>query len=129
MLNQNGNGTASPPRVERGKSVAHRQDTKQQRAAKAAFVADGLVPYQPTQVELARSYQVSVTLINRARRLPPDQRKRVAQGRARLPHPNHTLVLPKLNGNGTEIPDSELVSIAQRVGADRMLAAAVAAGH
>jgi hypothetical protein len=45
------------------------------------------------------------------------------------------LVVPKTNGmtltpmSAPEIDDAELFNIAQRVGPDRMLAAAVAAGH
>jgi hypothetical protein len=89
------NGGARPPKVELGASVVHRKDTKQQKAAKAADVYDGLAVFQPTQGELAYLYGVSVALINRARQLPPEQRKLVATGRTRLSSPARVQTLPK----------------------------------
>jgi hypothetical protein len=127
MFSLSANGTASPPHVERGKSLAHRtKDTKQQRAAKAANVADGLAVYQPTQAELAWIYEVSVTLINRARQLPPDQRKRVAQGRASLPRPAHRLALLKPKTNGTSADEQTLFNMIAAVGVEKALTIAAA---
>ena len=127
MLNQNGNGAARPSKVERGISVAHRtKDTKQQRAAKAANVYDGMAVYQPTQAELAWIYEVSVTLINRARQLPPDQRKRVAQGRANLPRPGHRPALLKPKTNGASAEDQALFNIIATVGVEKALTIAAA---
>jgi hypothetical protein len=125
MLNQNSNGVARPSKVERGISLAHRKDTKQQRAAKAADIYDGLGVYQPTQAELAWIYEVSVTLINRARQLLPEQRKRVAQGRASLPRPGqrHAL-LPKTNG--TSADEQALFNIIATVGVEKALRIAAA---
>jgi hypothetical protein len=123
MLNQNGNGAARPSKVERGISLAHRtRDTKQQRAAKAADIYDGRTIYQPTQAELAWIYEVSVTLINRARQLLPDQRKRVAQGHASLPRP----ALLKLKTNGASAEDQALFNIIATVGVEKALTIAAA---
>jgi hypothetical protein len=121
MYNKSGNGGASPPRVERGKSLAHRtRDTKQQRAVRAADIYDGLTVYQPTQAELASIYEVSVALINRARQLAPEQRKRVAQGRARLPRPGHRLALLKPRTNGAS-DEQTLFDMIATVGVEKAL--------
>ena len=126
MSNLSANGTASPPTVERGKSLAHRtKDTKQQRAAKAANVYDGMAVYQPTQAELASIYEVSVALINRARQLAPEQRKRVAQGRARLPRPGHRLALLKPRTNGAS-DEQTLFDMIATVGVEKALRIAAA---
>jgi hypothetical protein len=126
MSNLSVNGTASRPRVERGKSLAHRtKDTKQQRAAKAADIYDGLAVYQPTQTELASIYEVGVALINRARQLLPEQRKRVAQGRASLPRPTRQLALFKPKTNGTSA-DDQLFNMIATVGVEKALTIAAA---
>ena len=126
MLNQNGNGAARPSKVERGISLAHRKDTKQQRAAKAADVYDGRANYQPTQAELAWIYEVSVTLINRARQILPDQRERVAQGRASLPRLGYRPALLKRKTNGTSADDQALFNIIATVGVEKALTIAAA---
>jgi hypothetical protein len=126
MVTLSANGTSSPPRVERGKSLAHRtRDTKQQRAAKAADIYDGLTVYQPTQAELAWIYEVSVTLINRARQLLPEHRKRVAQGRAILPRPGHPPALSKLKANGAS-DEQALFNMIATVGVEKALTIAAA---
>jgi hypothetical protein len=125
MPSLNGNELARP-RVERGISLAHRtKDTKQQRAAKAADLYDGLAVYQPTQAELAWIYDVSVALINRARQLLPEQRKRVAQGRASLPRPAHQRARFKPKTNGA-LADEQLFNMIATVGVEKALTIAAA---
>ena len=118
---------AARPKIERGVSVAHRQDTKQQKAARAANVSDGLARYQPTDVELARLYGVSVTLINRAKQLLPEAREAVAEGRAHLPQPVRVLTLAKpAAGNGQTIADAVVFDVVRKAGIERVLTIAAA---
>jgi hypothetical protein len=125
MFNSPTNGTASPPRVERGKSLAHRTlATKAQRAVKAANVYDGLTVFQPTQVELARIYGVSVSLIMRARQLSLEQRKRVALGLASLPRPAQYLA--PLKTSGASVDERSLYDLIANVGVEKVLTIAAA---
>jgi len=101
----NGNGAARP-RVERGRSVAHRKDSKAQRAAKAAAVYRGDVVYRPTRRELSFSYGVSAGMIDRARALSVEQRQAVAGGPAKLP--------PLNNGQG-QLATERVLAIASAV--------------
>jgi hypothetical protein len=121
------NGGARPPKVERGASVVHRKDTKQQKAAKAADVYDGLAVFQPTQGELAYLYGVSVALINRARQLPPERRKLVAAGRTRLSSPARVQTLPKpATSNGKSIDDAAVFDLVRNIGIEKVLTIAAA---
>jgi hypothetical protein len=123
-MDTNGNGTKRS-RVERGVSLAHRRDSKSQRAAKAAEVYDGGT-YQPTLRELSILYGVSMSTIHRARQLSPEMRHAVAVGRAKLPLPTRqlTLALPESTGNGKM--DDVLFKIVRRVGIEKMLSVAAA---
>jgi hypothetical protein len=124
----NGNGTARP--VERGRSVAHRKDSKQQRAAKAAAVYAGQVTYWPTRRELSLLYRVSGGMIDRARALSIEKRQAVAEGRAKFPRLNNgqsqlAPSKPPSAGNG-KLNDTALFTIVRNAGIEPVLAIASA---
>jgi hypothetical protein len=117
----NGNGNARSP-GERGVSVAHRKDSKHQRAAKAGIVYDRHLPYLPTLRELALAYGVSVTLINRARKLPTDELLAVAAGHIGLPpvEPAQRAMLPTTPAP-TLSDDATLYDVVRIAGVERIL--------
>jgi hypothetical protein len=138
--NGNGNGSngsraapAIPSNVLFGRSIAHRRLTARQRACLAADWADGNLTLLPSLQQAARLLRVSGAYAQRARKLSPPARAAIAGGRdsgsgsfttLTLAAPKKRLALP-FNGNRS-ISDGELESLAREVGADRLLAAAIA---
>jgi hypothetical protein len=49
-----------------------------------ADVGDGVVAYQPTQTELAKALNISLPMVQRAKRLSPQARQQVMSGIATL---------------------------------------------
>src|SRR5260370_36111093 len=84
LFNANDNGAARPS-VLRGASVAQRKKlTKSQLAVLAADVLDGVRLYQPTRTDTPKLFRVSVTTVDRARRLSPAARAAIMKGAATL---------------------------------------------
>jgi hypothetical protein len=96
----NDNGAARSS-VLRGASVAQRKKlTKSQLAVLGADVLDGVQPYQPTRVDTAKLFRVSVVTLDRARRLSPAARATIMKGAATLSSYEPSLSPSKANGNG-----------------------------
>jgi hypothetical protein len=77
--------TAVAPRAVAAHVLLHLRASKAARACLAADVADGLaVPQNPTLGVVARAYGISVGYVSRARRLTPEQRQAVRQGKRPL---------------------------------------------
>jgi hypothetical protein len=81
--------TTAPPRVVDTHSLLHLRTPKSTRACDAADAVDGLAALQnPTMRLAATAYGVSLGSVARARRLTPEQRQAVRQGK-------RPLVLPR----------------------------------
>jgi hypothetical protein len=120
---KNGNGKAvtllpPTPKVMDGRSLAHRQYTKRQRACLAANLYDGLMRLNPTQRQAADLYGVSLAYVRLALALHPDVRV-PANVRPR-PRVSAKVVNPT-------ITDIELVKAIRAIGVNRVLDAAVVA--
>jgi hypothetical protein len=136
MVTTNGNGGATAtPRVIRGASVAHQDLDKRQRACLTAEVLEGAANYQPTRKELAQLLGVSGNYIDAARKLSPERRRAIIEGRddtsfAALlnpPEPQFALPMPasSIATNGEAIDDNTLFNIVATAGVDRVLTTAV----
>jgi hypothetical protein len=70
-----------------GRSLAHRSKlTASQRAVIVANIDDSVIPYQPTQAELAKALKVSLPMVHRAKRLSPLARQHVMSGKVTVGH-------------------------------------------
>ena len=113
----NGNGAARPLVVVRAVSLAHTTTlSNSQRATIAANVLDGFAHYEPTQVELSKALDVSVPMIESARRLSPSSRQMVIDGKVKLGH----YAKPPRDAIAT------LRAIIKRIGVDRTVDIAAA---
>jgi hypothetical protein len=139
LSSTNGNGATA--RSVQGRSLVHQRLDKRQLAAIAADILAGSAVFQPSARMLSTLLGVSVVYIGIAAQLSPEKRKAIIAGRnstsfhALLNPPEPQLALPapkaiddSTNGHvSASIADAELITIARTVGAERMLAAAVAA--
>jgi hypothetical protein len=122
LHSQNGNGGAvilpPTPRAIDGRSLAHRQLSKRQRACLAANIYDGQTRLNLTQRQAADLLGVSLSYVRFALALPPD---------VRVPanvRPPRRVSMKVVN---TTISNNDLVKVIRAVGVDRVLEAAVAA--
>jgi hypothetical protein len=131
LHSHNGNGGAvilpPPTRTIYGRSLAHRQLDKRERAILAADVIDGLARIVPTQAQVAAMFGVSVPYVQIARDLSPGKRAAILHGRdptsfAKLARPSRQLTLPVV----TEIPNSVLENLIRSAGIERVLDVAAA---
>jgi hypothetical protein len=138
LHSRNGNGGAvflpPTPQVLTGQSLVHRRLDKRQRAVLAADVSDGLVRFVPSQKQLADILGVSIPYIELARRLSPDKRAAIVQGRdstsfAELLRPQRQLRLKLPTPNCASITNLQLEHVIRAVGVERVLEAAVAVEH
>jgi hypothetical protein len=79
------NGNGSPKvsvarRVINGRGIALLRGNKRARAVLAAQIADGAAILQPSVAQLSRLFGVSVTYIDRARKLTPETREDILSG-------------------------------------------------
>jgi hypothetical protein len=89
--------TAAVPRIVDAHSPLHQRATKSAKACDAADVVDGLAVLQnPTLRLAAAAYGVSLGSVARARRLTPEQRQAVRQGKRPLVLPRKSPALPAL---------------------------------
>ena len=127
---KNGNGTILPPtpnKVITGVSLVHRKLSKTQVAVLAANVEDGLTRYVQTNAEVAASFGVSQTYIDKARRLTPEQREAILRGwdtrsLAEL-MPRRPALVPA--PNCASLTNLQLEHVIRIVGIERVLEAAV----
>ena len=133
MNSSNGNGAARP--VVRGVSLVHRSKlTKSQRAVIVANVDDGIIDYRLTQTELAKNLNVSLPMVQQAKRLSPLARQRVMSGSVTLGYyARHARALPRpAPVIATSMNDDEtLLAIIHRCGVNHVvdIAAAVEAAQ
>jgi hypothetical protein len=121
---RNGNGHATQ-KVERGAGLALRKLSKSQRAVRAANVYDGIAIFQPTRRQLAAAFGVSEIYIDRARRLPPEKRHAIAEGRYGLSRLNPT-ARPKPGNGAAIVDDVTLTAMVRAVGIEKTLSIASA---
>jgi hypothetical protein len=125
-----GNGTILSPttnKVITGVSLVHRKLSKTQVAVLAANVEDGLTRYVQTNAEVAASFGVSQTYIDKARRLTPEQREAILRGwdtrsLAEL-MPRRPALVPA--PNCASLTNLQLEHVIRIVGIERVLEAAV----
>jgi hypothetical protein len=106
--------------------VAHRTKlTKSQRAVHAANIGDGVAVFQPTQIELAKAFGVSVPMVQAAKRLSPSARQAVLDGKATLASfankPSALKSLKMLANNLVANDDETLRAIIKRRGVDHVI--------
>jgi hypothetical protein len=127
---QNGNGGAiilpPTPKVISGRSLAHRQWDKRQRACLAADVIEGLTTITPTQIQVAALLGVSPAYVQIAHKLDPGKRAAIQRGWdstsfATLTSRRKILALP-----APDIDQTDLENLIRVVGVDRALEAAAA---
>jgi len=126
---KNGNGGAvilpPTPKVIRGRSLAHKQLDKRQRACIAADAIEGLTTVDPTKAQVAAMLGVSLAYVAVARKLPPGKRAAILRGWD--PTPFAGLMKGETGKAVTRvkvITDSDLANLARAVGPERMLEAA-----
>jgi hypothetical protein len=89
--------TAAPPRVVDAHGLLHVRASKAAKACDAADVVDGLAVVQVSTLRLAAAaYGVSIGSVARARRLSPEQRQAVRQGKRPLILPRAPSAPPML---------------------------------
>jgi hypothetical protein len=134
LHSQNGNGgdTLLPPltKMIHGRSLAHRQLDKRQRAVLAANVIDGLTWIVPTQAQIAAMFGISVPYIQIARDLSPGKRAAILSGHdstsfAELMQPRQ-LQLKPLAPMCASVTNLQLEQVIRAVGVDRVLNVAAA---
>jgi hypothetical protein len=135
LRSRNGNGGAylipPTPKVLTGQSLVHRQLDKRQRAILAANIADGLMRFVPSKKQLAGLCNVSIPYIEIARRLSPDRRAAILNGRdstsfAELLRPPRQLRLKLPAPMCASVTNLQLEHVIRTVGVERVLEAAVA---
>jgi hypothetical protein len=104
-----------------GRSLAHRQLSKRQRACVAANIFDGWLRLNPTQRQVADMCGVSLSYVRYALALSPD-----ARVPANVRPPRHVSA-KTVNGTVSTVTDDDLVKAIRIIGVNRVLDAAIAA--
>ena len=127
----NGNGGVvilpPPTKAIGGRGLARRKLDQRQKACAIVGVLDGVIPFAPSQKQLADLFHVSVVYVELARRLSAEKRAAILSGKdktsfADLMTRPHQLVLPAI----TELPDSVVERLVRSIGTDRLLTIACA---
>jgi hypothetical protein len=113
--------TATVPRVVDCHGLLHVRASKSVKACCAADAVDGLTVLQnPTIRLVAAAFGVSIGSVARARRLTPEQRQAVKQGRRPLVLPRMPSVPPlPLAARPIVGPQERLAAIVDEIGFDR----------